>query len=110
VVPGAEGLLLYDHGSWLCDYSFARDHNHSATDAFPNTTTYATAYSTRNTLGASRSFQLRCRCREHLGSGQERVVLPYPSPWMPTDRAPTAAHRASNPANYATEASGSLQL
>jgi len=60
MVPSAEGLLLCNSGSWLCDHSSARDHDHSATDAIPNTTTYAAAYSAGNTFGASRSVQLRC--------------------------------------------------
>jgi len=86
------------------DYSFASAHYHSATDATTDTTTYAAA----NTLGASRPIQLRCRRREHMGSGQERVVLPYAPSRLPTDRAPTAAHHADR--DFAAEASGSLQL
>jgi len=97
----------------LCDNSFARDDIHSATDAIPNATTYTAANSTRNTFGASRSVQLRCRCGGHLGSGQESVVLPYPSPWMPTDRS-AASHAAAHPptgaADTAAAACRSLQL
>jgi len=119
VVPGAERLLLYDGGPRLCDYtfdySFASAHYHSATDAIPDTTTYAAANKTCRTLGASRPIQLRCRRREHVGSGQERVVLSYSPSWLPTDRAPTATHHAPTAAHhahrdFAAEASGSLQL
>jgi len=94
----------------LCDYSFASAHYHSATDAAAYTSP-----DTCQTLGASRPIQLRCRRREHVGSGQERVVLPYSPSRLPTDRAPTAAHHAAATAHhhacdFAAEASRSLQL
>ena len=120
MVPGAERLLLYYGGPRLCDetfdYSFASTHHHSATDTIPNAAAYTSTDSTCKTLGASRPIQLRCRCREHVGSGQERVVLPYSPSRLPTDCAPTATHHAPTAAHrhahrdLAAEASRPLQL
>jgi len=51
VVPSAEGFLLCNSGSWLRDYSSARDHadgpTHSISHAATHTATHATAHATR---------------------------------------------------------------
>jgi len=114
VVPSAEGLLLCNSWSWLRDYSSAGASGDSTTHSVPNATAHASPDSTRHTLGASGSIQLRCGRREHMGTGQERLVLPQSPPWLSSDSAPAAAHAAAHPASsaadFAAKASGSLQL
>jgi len=108
LVPGTEGFLLRNNRQGLPPHSSARSSGDRATDTIPNAAAYTSPDSTCHTLGASRPIQLRCRRREHVGSGQERVVLPYSPSRLPTDRAPTAAHHAHR--DFAAEASRSLQL
>jgi len=110
MVPGAEGLLLCNSRAWLRDYSSAGASGDGATHSVPNATANASPDSTRHTLGASGSIQLRCGRREHMGAGQERLVLPQSPPRLPSDSAPAAAHPAPGAADFAAKASGSLQL
>lgn len=112
--------MLRNNRQGLPPNSSARSSGDRATDTIPNAAAHTSPDSTSpgstcRTLGASRPIQLRCRRREHVGSGQERVVLPYSPSRLPTDRAPTAAHHAPTDAlhahrDFAAEACGSLQL
>merc|ERR1712165_380966 len=100
------------------------------TDTFPNTASNPAAYAATNTTcytwRTSGSIQLRCRCREYVGSGQKSMVLQDSSPRVPTDRSPATGHSstsaaadlsasaaycsASAAADCASEACGALQL
>jgi len=124
VVAGTEGLLLHDCGQGLLHYSSASNASHDAGNALPNASAHATSNAAANpTCDARRPcrpFQLRCRPREHVESGQEGVVLPHSSPWVPShccsDRAHRAyrtaadAHLAASSADRSGEASRPIQL
>jgi len=64
VVPGTEGLLLYNSGSWLRDNSFACTHTdiptHSVSHAAPDSATYATSHATRACPPAAHSGTWTC--------------------------------------------------
>jgi len=53
VVPSAEGLLLCNSGSWLCDYSFAGDHADSPAHSVSHTATHAATHATPTPTHAS---------------------------------------------------------
>jgi len=102
LVTSSAGILLHHHrqgvrhhwGTYSCTHDAAHTAAHAATHTAADPTAH-TAHPGR----AGRSVQLCGGCREHLGSRQKRVVLPYPPPWMPTHSA--AALRAGPAANDA---------
>jgi len=57
MVPGAEGLLLHDRGSWVRhnypNHSFAGDNTHSATHSLPNSSAHTAAHHTASCDAAS---------------------------------------------------------
>ena len=79
MVPGAKRLLLHDRRQGLHDHSSACGSDYRPTDTFPNTASNPAAYAATNTTchtwRTSGSIQLRCRCREYVGSGQKSMVL-----------------------------------
>jgi len=106
VVPGAEGLLLHDHGKGLRDHRSAHYPSHHASDT-TTTASHAAANSTCYPWRTSGPIQLRRGSREHLESGQEGLVLSDSSPWVPADSAAAAAaaaHLATAAAHLATGA------
>jgi len=64
VVPGTEGLLLYNSGSWLRDNSFANSlfdsPTHSVSHAAPHSATYAASHATHHYPPAAHSETWTC--------------------------------------------------
>jgi len=136
MVAGTAGFLLQHHGQGLRHYtarhSSAGAAVDSSTHSFPHatahttahTTTYAAAHTTAyiatnasGTFWPSGPIQLRCGCRNYLGSRQESVVLQSPPSRVPSHRATTstdlatsAANLATGDANNATRPGGPIQL
>jgi len=102
VVPGAEGLLLYDRRPGLRDYSIARNDAYNSAHTIPHDASDTPAYPTSHAAsdeaaaptathssacprGTSRPLQLRCRTVFLLGRSQAAVVLQFPPHLRPTD-------------------------
>jgi len=105
-----------DGSTYSFPYAAAHATAHTTTYAAAHTTAYI-ATNTSSTFWPSGPIQLRCGCRNYLGSRQESVVLQSAPSRVPSHRATTstdlatsAANLATGDANNATSPGGPIQL